>query len=588
MTSPENTKLPQGGTGPSCPFNALPEISLINRHADQPRKLRVTVIGAGISGIIAGVLLPAKVPGIDLTIFEKNADVGGVWYENIYPGVRCDVPAHVYQTSFETNTQWSEVYAQGAEIKDYWTRTARKYDVYQYLKLSQRVEQLDWNDGKSIWQVQIRNLLTGDLYVHETDFVLTAIGRFNDWKLPDYPGISDFKGLIRHASNWDPEFDVAGKNVAVIGNGSTGIQLTTNLYERAARLDHYARNRTWIAPDFMGDSARLQSFPIPEEIRESFADPDVYLKYRKGIEQNFWRGFDGWLKGSEGNENAREDFVQHAKKRLAKKPGLLESIIPDFSPHCRRLTPGSGYLEAITAENVDYVQTPIKRFTETGIETVDGKHRPVDAVFAATGANIDAVPPFPITANGNDITKMWSQDGEYGFPYSYLGHATPGFPNLLFILGPNGAGRSGTVPHNVEVQVTLFARILRKVSREGIKTIQPSKKATDDFVQYSDAFWRTTVLSENCRSWYNGGVPGSRIHGLWPGSSSLVSIISNDPRWEDWEYEYLTDTGNCLLGYFGTGRTNMENDLEHDITQYLIDPAEIDLKKLHEGWWNVP
>lgn len=281
------------------------------------------------------------------------------------------------------------------------------------------------------------------------------------------------------------------------------------------------------------------------------------------------------------------EFVQHAQRRLAKRPHLVDSMIPDFSPHCRRLTPGPGHFEAITSDKVEYIQTPIRRFTRTGIETVDGTHREVDAIFAATGANINAVPPFSITANGKDLTKLWSEGGEYGFPYSYLGIATPGFPNLLFILGPNGAGRTGTVPHNVEVQVTLFARILRKVSREGIKTIQPSKKATDDFIQYSDAFWKTTVLSEKCSSWYNGGIPGSRVHGLWPGSSSLVSIISHDPRWEDWEYEYLTDTGNRLLWYFGNGSTKRERNMDHDVTSYLVDPAEIYLKKLHEGWWSV-
>ncbi|KAG5981359.1 hypothetical protein E4U55_003015 [Claviceps digitariae] len=575
---------------PQEPMYIIPEVSLINRHADEPRKLRVAVIGAGLSGIIAGVLLPAKVPGIELTIFEKNPDVvslaqGGAWFENIYPGARCDVPAHVYQTSFEPNTQWSEVYAQGQEIRQYWSRMAKKYKLDQYLRLSQRVEHLSWDTTTSIWRITVRNLVTDETRVHEADFVLTAIGRFNDWKMPDYPGSEDFKGLLRHASNWDPTFDVTGKKVAVIGNGSSGIQLMTNLYSKTARLDHYARSKTWIAPDFLGDSTSLESFPISDETRQSFRDTNVYLKYRKNIEQNFWRGIDGWLKGAESNAQARDEFIQHARRRLAKRPDLVDAMIPDFSPHCRRLTPGPGYFEAITSDKVEYIQTPIRRFTKTGIETVDGTHRDVDAIFAATGANIDAVPPFRIVANGKDLTELWSQGGEYGFPYSYLGLATPGFPNLLYILGPNGAGRTGTVPHNVEVQVTLFARILRKVSREGIKTMQPSRKAADDFIQYSDAFWKTTVLSENCKSWYNSGVPGSRVHGLWPGSSSLVSIISNDPRWEDWEYEYLGDTGNRLLWYFGNGSTKKERDDTYDITSYLTDPAEMDLRKLHEGWW---
>ena len=375
--------------------------------------------------------------------------------------------------------------------------------------------------------------------------------------------------------------------MAVIGNGASGIQLVPNIQKQVAHLDHYARNKTWIAPSWGGDSTTVKPIIISKETRESFKDIKVYLKYRKGIEHNFWGIFGGWLKDSHSNNTAREEIMKHMKERLNKNPEVLTNLLPDFPPHCRRLTPGPGYLEAIAEDNVEYIQTHIKRFTETGIETVDGKHREVDAIFAATGANIDAVPPFSIVANGKDIVQLWSEGGDYGFPYSYLGFATPGFPNLLFIQGPNGAGRSGTVPHNAEIQITHFAKILRKVGREGIKTIQPSKKAADDFVQYSDAFWKRTVMSE-CSSWYNSGKPGSRVHGLWPGSASLVSIVANDPRWEDWEYEYLSDTGNRLLWYFGHGSTKMETDPEHDMTPYLVDPAGIDLKKLHEGWWNVP
>ena len=201
---------------------------------------------------------------------------------------------------------------------------------------------------------------------------------------------------------------------------------------------------------------------------------------------------------------------------------------------------------------------------------------------------MDSVPPFGIVSNGTDLRDLWTEGGEYEFPYTYLGTSTPGFKNLLFVHGPNGSGRSGTVPHSVETQVTFYAKILRKVGREGIKTIQPSKKATDDFVQYSDAFWKTTVLSENCSSWYNGGKPGGRIHGLWPGSASLVAIISRDPRWEDWEYEYLSETGNRLAWYFGKGCTKAEGNPGRDITSYLKLPQDISLKDLHEQWWDIP
>jgi cation diffusion facilitator CzcD-associated flavoprotein CzcO len=126
-------------------------------------------------------------------------------------------------------------------------------------------------------------------------------------------------------------------------------------------------------------------------------------------------------------------------KRLEAKPELLEQIVPDFSPHCRRLTPGPGYLEALTKDNVSFVRTPIERITEDGIVTTDGIHRPVDAIICSTGANVDFAPPFPIVSGEVDLSQAWRPEGLYGFPYTYLGVATPGFNNLLFLHGEHSS-----------------------------------------------------------------------------------------------------------------------------------------------------
>lgn len=465
---------------------------------------------------------------------------------------------------------------------------ARKYDVYRYIKFFHRVEELNWDDNEGVWAVTVEDLESGEVVAKKFDFVLTAIGRFNNWKLPDYPGISDFKGLLRHSSHWDPSFDPKGKNVAVIGNGASGIQLVANIQKDVNRLDHYARSPTWIAASWAGDERTFEPQPYSKEQKESFRDPKTYLAFRKEFEDKYWRRFGSFFRGSKENNESRERFIQIMKERLARKPELINRIIPDFSPNCRRLTPGPGYLEALTEENVDYIQTQIKRFTETGVETADGVHREVDAVFCSTGANVDMVPPFPIRANGLDLRSAWRHDGEFGFPYTYLGLATPQFPNLLFVHGPHGTGPSGTVPHSVEVQLTYFAKVLRKAACEGIKSMQPSRKAADDFVEYSDAFFAITALSDNCSSWYNGGRPGARIHGIWPGSAGHVTVVRNNPRWEDWEYEYLSDCGNRFAWYLGNGWTRRETDLSSDMTPYLKLPTEIDLRDLHESWWDLP
>ncbi|EUC37404.1 hypothetical protein COCCADRAFT_85485 [Bipolaris zeicola 26-R-13] len=557
-----------------------------NRHIDRVREIKVGIIGAGLSGISAGILLPAKVPGLQLTIFEKNSDVSGTWLENTYPGVRCDIPAHVYQSTFSPNTQWSEIFAQGAEIRDYWQEQARKHDVYKYVKLRHRVDEAEWDNAKSQWNLQVHNLENGQTSTETFDFVIAAVGRFNAWKLPNYPGLDEYQGHLRHTSNWDNSFDPKGKNVAVIGNGASGIQVVPNLQRVSKHVTHFVRNPTWIATSWAGDERTFEPQPYPEEKRETFKDPQTYLKFRKELEDRYWRGFRAMVRGSKENAGIKEQFTEVMKKRSAKKPELLDGLIPDFSPHCRRLTPGPGYLESLTEDNAELVKTPIKRFTPTGIETIDGKHYEFDAIFCATGANTDLVPPFPIKANGEDLNKAWKPDGKWGFPYTYMGLATPGFPNLFFLAGPHATGPSGTVPQGVETSLAYFAKVFRKVSSQGIKSIAPTKEATDDFIDYCDAFFPTTVLTDNCSSWNNGGLPGQRIHGLWPGSAAHITIVRREPRWEDWEYE-REDKGN-RFAYFGNGYTQAELDESVDITSYLKPPQDVDLRNLHELWWDLP
>ncbi|KAK8043209.1 4-hydroxyacetophenone monooxygenase [Apiospora phragmitis] len=244
-------------------------LELEQRYIDELKKLRVVVVGAGLSGVIAGTLLPAKVPNIVLTIFEKNADVGPGMRTSI-PVSRCDIPAHVYQTSFEPNTQWSEEFAQGAEIREYWQKLAQKYGVYDRLKLSHNVTGLDWDATDSVRKIAVVDLQTAKQ------------------KLPDYPGLHDFEGLLRHTSNWDPSFDPTGKRVAVIGNGASGIQVVSHLHKKIAHLDHYARNPTWISTSFACNETSLEPKPYPEELRRRFAaDPAAYTAWRKNFEDKY-------------------------------------------------------------------------------------------------------------------------------------------------------------------------------------------------------------------------------------------------------------------------------------------------------------
>jgi hypothetical protein len=264
----------------------------------------------------------------------------------------------------------------------------------------------------------------------------------------------------------------------------------------------------------------------------------------------------------------------------------VEGIFPEFAPSCRRLTPGPGYLEALTKENVSYIRTPIERFTAEGIVTVDGVERKVDAIICSTGANVSFAPPFSIISRGVDLHEAWEANGSIGYPKTYLGVSAPGFPNFFFAGGPSATGYAGTIPHSFENQVTYIAKVLRKIATQGIATIVPSDGAAEDFNEYAASFWPKSVMSENCSSWYNGGIKGGRVHGLWPGSSTHCTIARREPRWEDFEYTYASRQRN-RFAYFGNGWSRRELEDGWDMTPYLKKPGEVDLRSYHEGWWDA-
>ncbi|RDX43037.1 FAD/NAD(P)-binding domain-containing protein, partial [Lentinus brumalis] len=175
---------------------------------DGYRPIKVIVIGAGFSGILAGIRFPQKVPNVDLTIYEKSAGVGGTWYNNRYPRVACDVPAHCYQFSFEDKRDWSSFYAPGHEIQQHLQDVVDKYKVMRYIKLTHEVVHARYDEATCKWHVRIRRAKAGSETEFEefedvADVLLTAFGALSRWKWPDIAGMKDFKGELYHTAQFD-------------------------------------------------------------------------------------------------------------------------------------------------------------------------------------------------------------------------------------------------------------------------------------------------------------------------------------------------------------------------------------------------
>jgi cation diffusion facilitator CzcD-associated flavoprotein CzcO len=225
------------------------------------------------------------------------------------------------------------------------------------------------------------------------------------------------------------------------------------------------------------------------------------------------------MKGSPEQIGATAVFTENMKKRLEAKPSLIPKLMPSFPPVCRRLTPGPGYLEALSSDKCEVVSTPILRVEETGIRTTDGRNRPVDALVCATGFDTSFSPRFPIIGRrGVTLAEKWRET-----PKTYIAIATDDFPNYFISLGPNAALGTGNLLLLIEKELDYFTACAVKMQRDNIKSMVPRREAVETFVQYCDAYFEKTVFSMKCRSWYKGGKEDGRVNALWPGTSSGVS-----------------------------------------------------------------
>ncbi|KAL1943924.1 hypothetical protein VTO73DRAFT_3742 [Trametes versicolor] len=556
---------------------------------DEYRPVKVIVIGAGFGGITAGIRFRQKIPNVELAIYEKGAGVGGTWYSNNYPGLACDIPAHCYQLSFEEKKDWSAIYASGPEIRKHLQGTVDKYKLVRYIHLQHEVVHAQYDAAVGKWHVRVRrpNAKTGAMEEIEDsgDVLVTAIGVLSRWKWPDIEGLKNFKGELHHSAGFEPAPKTweelaetwADKKVGVIGVGSSAIQIMAALQPKVSKLVNYVRGKTWLAQPFGEDTVKpfldlergaTDNYHFtPKEIERFKDDPDFFYAFRDAITQDFNSTYSWTLRDSAVSARITEECKQNMKKRLAKKPWIAEHLIPDFRVGCRRITPGPGYLEALCEDNVDFIPANIKRITDTGIETVDGKYQDLDVIICATGFDTTFQLPFKIIGRGGvDINEKWKPH-----PVSYLSVAVDGFPNMFMALGPNSGLASGMLTPLIEHQVMYAVQATAKLQRDRLRSMEVKPDAVRDFDQYIDAYFPKTVFTEHCRSWYKMGKTEGRVVGLWPGSNLQGMKALMHPRWEDYDYERVDPVEN-RLHWLGDGQTYNEKTLTGDRAWYLHAP----------------
>ncbi|KAK2781498.1 hypothetical protein FQN52_001608 [Onygenales sp. PD_12] len=516
-------------------------------YIHQPKPIKIIVIGAGISGI-AFAYKAKTLENVEYTIYEKNAEVGGTWLESRYPGCSCDIPAHSYSYPWVGNPEWSKVYAGAEELWNFYRDRAEEYGVYEHAKFEHQVAGATWNEDSGKWTVKVENLKTGEMVEDSADVVINCAGVLNKWKWPDIPGLHSFEGTLVHTARYPQDLDLKGKTVAVIGAGSSAIQVVPTIQPVVKSLISFNRSPTWIAPQFAGHLATDgRNTTYAEEQKEKFRkDRQSLVEYRKEIDQAINSRFPNFYKGSEEQKMSRGIVEKGMRERLAKMdPELREMLIPDFDVGCRRVTPGDGYLEALQEDNVQVVRTRIDEITKEGVVTADGKVYQVDVIITATGYDTSYVPAFPLTGrNGVDLGKRWAQTGAE----AYLTCAVPDMPNYFMVVGPNTPISNGSLMPAIEAQLEFALSFAKKIQCEGVKSVVVSHEANTQFNDHKDAVMELLTFSGNCNSWYKGGTSNGRITGPWPGSLNHFLESVRQPRLQDFEFRYEEANRFAYLG----------------------------------------
>lgn len=317
--------------------------------------VKIIGLGSGLSGMVLSYKLRKALQNYQLTIYERSDRMSGTWWNNTYPGVACDIPAHIYTYSFRPNPDWSTFYAYGKEIFDYSKTVGAEFGAEEDIVYNREVIRIEWEEKRNIWNVTLRDPRSGQLTHDWCHVFLNSGGRLTDGSMPEIPGLEKFQGPVMHSSKWDHSVDFKDKTVAVIGTGSSAIQILPQLQRTSKKVVCYMRSETWISPpiglavaralqaeengedpsklptDRAGYAAVSNSqmyFTEKQKVRFR-EDPSYHLKFRKQIEGMINMGVDLFIRGTK----------QHAGGLNAFRDGMLKRIGPGFEELKARLIP---------------------------------------------------------------------------------------------------------------------------------------------------------------------------------------------------------------------------------------------------------
>ena len=503
------------------------------------------VIGGGVSGICAGIELGKL--GIDYTLFEKNEDFGGTWFENRYPGCGVDTPSLTYTFSCRPN-DWSMYFPLRDEIEGYLLDTAREFGLYDKARFRTHVEEARWNTATDQWDVTITTP-DGKRETHSADYLFSAVGILNIPKYPQIDGLDEFAGEVYHTSRWPAEADLSGKRVAVIGNGASGMQVAPAIADEVSRMTIFARSKQWAAP-----------FPqfrkkVPEGVRYLM---QVVPLYRAWLEQRLSWTFNDRVHGTlfrdpewehperavnEINDAHRRVFTRYVEEQLQDRPELIERVLPEYPPFAKRMLLDNGWFRTIKKPHVDLIPEHLAKVEGNTLSTSSGETVEADVIILATGfQTTNVLGSYDIVGReGQLLRDHWGEDNAS----AYLGTLVPGFPNFFILLGPNvGSGHGGSMIRNIENQMHFAGQVVQCAEAQEASTVEVKETAYTDYSRrIDDAHDRLVWTHPGTENWYRNSQ--GRVVAITPWRNDAFWRMTRSPDEADLEFDHRQESSGA-------------------------------------------
>jgi cation diffusion facilitator CzcD-associated flavoprotein CzcO len=498
------------------------------------RETNVLIIGSGFAGL--GMAIELKRAGMhDFVLLEKAGDVGGTWRDNTYPGCACDIHSHMYSFSFELNPRWSRMFATQPEIWEYLRRLTDKYDIGRHITFGAEVTAAHWDEQRRVWHVRTKG---GDTYTARA--VVFGVGALHVPNVPKLPGAERFQGTTFHSANWDHDYDLRGKRVAVIGTGASAIQFVPEIATEVAELHLFQRTPPWIVPK-MDRPVRRWEQRLFQKV------PAAQRLLRNGI---YWM-LESRAVGFTVNPKLMKPAQAIARRHLERQvpdPELRAKVTPNYTMGCKRVLISNDYYPTLARDNVQLVTDGIAEIKENSVVDSWGVEHEVDAIIYGTGFHVtDGFDHLDIVGrDGRNLVERWHQEGME----TYFGMAVSGFPNLFFLLGPNTGLGHNSVVFMIESQIRYVGQCLRLLEQHGADWMDVRPEAQRTFYRDLQEHLTRGVWSQGgCDSWYLDSHGVNRT--IWPGFT-----------WQYWRRTRKVRLADFELSASRGGRPTRDSDQE--------------------------